>query len=308
MSIENVALIGTGAVGGVYAKYLHNTYGNKFYVIANGSRKERIQQHGIRVNNVVFYPQVNPPDVKDLKMDLIIFGVKNYDLEQAIKDVNNLVKENTIMLPLLNGITASDRLKEAYPNARILLGLSMGIDAIRTENGIVNTDDGVIQFGYEDNSVLTKEVTQVNQYLNDAGINAKVFPDMKRMLWRKWMLNVGVNQVSAITGAKFKYFGQVEELLTLFRKAMLEVLAIAKASNVNLTMEDVDQIEEVIVGFTPDGKTSMLQDVDAVRRTEIDYFAGTVIDYGKRLNIPTPVNEVLYMVLKAKEKIYLEEN
>jgi 2-dehydropantoate 2-reductase len=308
MSIENVALIGTGAVGGVYAKYLYNTYGNKFYVVADGNRKERIQQLGININHVVFYPQVISSNDKELKMDLIIFGVKNYDLEQAIKDVKNLIKEDTVILPLLNGITASERLREAYPNARVLLGLSMGIDAIRTEDGIVNTDDGVIQFGYEDNSIRTEEVTQVYKYLNDAGITAKVFPDMKRMLWRKWMLNVGVNQASAITGAQFKYFGQVEELLLLFRQAMLEVLALANALNVNLTIDDVNQIEEVIVNFTPEGKTSMLQDVDATRRTEIDYFAGTVIEYGKKLKVATPVNEVLFMALKAKEKIYLAKD
>lgn len=308
MTIENVALIGIGAVGGVYAKYLHATYGERFYVVANGSRKERILEHGIKVNEQVFYPQVISSDMENFKLDLILVAVKNYDLEQAIDDVRNLVGENTILLPLLNGITASDRMRDAFPNAKTLLGLSMGIDAIRTENGIVNTDDGVVQFGYEDNTVLAEEVAEVEQYLSKAGIKAKVFPDMKRMLWRKWMLNVGVNQASAITGAQFKYFGQVEELLELFRNAMLEVLELAKASHVNLTMEDIEQVEEVIVNFTPDGKTSMLQDVEAKRRTEIDYFAGTVIEYGKKLGVPTPVNEVLYMALKAKEKIYLKND
>lgn len=308
MSIKQVALIGAGAVGGVYAKCLHNKYGNNFYIVANGNRKERIQKQGITVNNHVFKPQVISSQEENVKMDLIIFAVKNYDLEQAVKDVKNLVKDNTIMLPLLNGITASDRIQKAFPNSRTFLGLSMGIDAIRTENGIVNTDDGVIQFGYEDNTVLASEVEEVNQYLNDADIAAKVFPDMKRMLWRKWMLNVGVNQVSAISGAKFKYFGQNEELLTLFKRAMLEVLSLAKAYNVNLTMEDIEQIENLIIHFTPEGRTSMLQDVDARRRTEVDYFAGTVVEYGKKRNVATPVNEVLYLALKAKEKVYLMGN
>jgi 2-dehydropantoate 2-reductase len=308
MSLSNVALIGIGAVGGVYARYLHDTYGKNFYIVAEGKRKERIEQYGITVNGNIYHPQVISPEEKNIKMDLILFGVKNYDLEQAIQDVKNIVKEETILLPLLNGITASDRLREAYPQARTLLGLSMGIDAIRNEAGIVNTDDGVIQFGYEDNSVMANEVGEVLNYLTKAGINAKVFPDMKRMLWRKWMLNVGVNQVSAITGSKFKYFGKHEELLILFRKAMLEVLEIAKAAQVNLTMEDVQKIEKVIIRFTPEGKTSMLQDVEASRRTEIDYFAGTVIEYGKRYHVPTPVNEVLYLTLKAREKIYLEKS
>ena len=306
MSIRNAALIGTGAVGGVYAMHLHNTYGMEFYVVAGDSRKKRIEQNGIKVNQMTYYPQLIEPSETKHKMDLIIIAVKNYDLEQAIEDIQNLVKVGTIILPLLNGITASDRLCVAYPKAKIMLGLSMGIDAIRTEEGIVNTDDGVIQFGYEDNTVKAKEVNEVLCYLTKAGIQAKVYSDMKRMQWRKWMLNVGVNQASAITGAKFKYFGRNKELFTLFRNAMVEVLELAKAANVKITMEDITHIEEVILNFTPEGKTSMLQDVEAMRKTEIDYFAGTVIEYGVKYHVPTPVNEVLYLALKAKENIYLD--
>jgi 2-dehydropantoate 2-reductase len=306
MSINHVAMIGTGAVGGVYASYLLNTYKSDFYVVANDTRKERIEKKGIKVNAKVFYPQVISSNDTNIKMDLIIVAVKNYDLEQALKDIKNIVKDGTIMLPLLNGVTASDRIREAYPNSRTLLGLSMGIDALRTEEGIVNTDNGMIQFGYEDNTVVMNEVNDVYEYLTKAGLNAKIFPDMKRMIWKKWMLNVGVNQASAITGAKFKYFGKNVELFTLFNKAMLEVLELAKADHVKLTMEDVTEIEKIIINFTPEGKTSMLQDVDALRRTEIDYFAGTVVEYGKRLHIQTPVNEMLYMAIKAKEQIYLE--
>jgi 2-dehydropantoate 2-reductase len=63
----------------------------------------------------------------------------------------------------------------------------------------------------------------------------------------------------------------------------------------------------VVIHFTPEGKTSMLQDVEACRKTEIDYFAGTVLEYGKQLEVPTPVNYVLYLALKAQEQIYLAD-
>lgn len=308
MEIKNTAIIGIGAVGGVYAKYLHKTYGKAFNVVAGKERKTRIEKDGVKVNGEVYYPNVIDPENKSIeKMDLIIFGVKNYDLDQAIEDVRYLVKEGTIMLPLLNGVTASERIKSAYPEARVFLGLSMGIDALRGSDGIVNTDNGIVQLGYEDNSVIADEVSSVEYYLKSAGIDARVYKDMKRMLWRKWMLNVGVNQASAITGAEFKYFNMSKELLELFRSAMLEVLKLAEAEGVDLTIKDLEDIQEVILNFTPEGKTSMLQDTEAKRRTEIDYFAKTVVEYGKRLNVPTPVNEVLYLAIKAKEQIYLAD-
>lgn len=304
MSIKKTAMIGTGAVGSVYAKYLHDLYGKNFKVIAGGSRKQRIINKGLTVNNITFYPEISDIEEDEI-FDLIIIGVKNYDLDQAAIDIKRHVGDNTILLPLLNGITASDRLRQAYPKSKVLLGLSMGIDAIRSEEGVVNTDDGIVQFGYEDNTSPKQEVLEVEKYLSDAHIPCKVCPDMKRMLWRKWMLNVGVNQSSAAVGAKFKYYKTNKELFELFEKAMLEVLSLAKAENVNLTIEDVKDLENVILNFTPEGKTSMLQDVEAERRTEIDYFAGTVMEYGKKNNIPTPVNDMLYLIIKGKEKVYL---
>lgn len=304
MKIATAAMIGVGAVGGVYGKLLHETYPGQFMVIAEGKRRERIEMNGISVNNESYFPRVS--DVKKQEtVDLIIVGVKNYDLEQALIDVKNHVSENTIFLPLLNGITASERIQKAYPNNRVLLGLSMGIDAIRTEDTIIYTQLGVVQFGYANNTAPEKEVLAIDDFLRSAGIVTKVCEDMMRMLWRKWMLNVGVNQASAITGAKFKYLAQVNELLTIFQGAMLEVLQIAEAASIHLTKQDVDDITSFMLTFQPEGKTSMLQDVEAKRRTEIDYFAGTVLEYGKKYSIATPINEMLYLSLKAKEKVYL---
>lgn len=233
--------------------------------------------------------------------------MKNYDLEQAIEDVSSMASDDTILLPLLNGITASEELKKAFPNNRVLLGLSMGIDAIRTKETIHYTDLGVVQFGYERNDPPAKEIVAIMDYLDDAGVPVKVYPDMKRMQWKKWMLNVGINQATAITMAKFKHLSQNPELLTLFKGAMLEVLALAEAEHVDLTIKDVNAITERMLDFTPEGKTSMFQDVEARRRTEIDFFAGTVLSYGKKHKIKTPVNEMLYYSIKAREQVYLSE-
>jgi len=85
---------------------------------------------------------------------------------------------------------------------------------------------------------------------------------------------------------------------------MNEVLKIAKASQIDLREEDIDDFVTLMNSFSPMGRTSMLQDVEAKRRTEVDYFAGTVIEMGKKLNIPTPVNYVLYNIIKSVEQLY----
>lgn len=303
MKIKTVALIGMGAVGTVYGNLLYNNYGSSFAVIADESRKDRLKKNGFTLNGNTFYPNISSNN-DNYKYDLIIFAVKNYQLEGAIEDIRNFVGENTILITFLNGVTAREKIQEAYPNNKVLYGLSMKIDAIRTDDGVVNTVNGEIHFGEADNTVISEEVQAVIECFNESGIQNKVFSDMIRMVWKKFMLNVGVNQVTAVTRAPYGKVTSIETNLKLFREAMKEVLDIAKASNIDLRDEDVEEFVVLMSNFSPNGKTSMLQDIEAKRKTEVDYFAGTVIETGKKLNIPTPVNNVLYCIIKSMEELY----
>lgn len=305
MKIEKVAIIGMGAVGTVYGKLIYKSFGDNFYVITGKTRKEKSIKQGFALNDYTFYPNIVAPGDKKIKFDLIIFCVKNYQLDEALKDVSEFVGKNTILLTLLNGVTSRSRIHAAFPENKALYGLSIKIDAQRNQEGkIVNNVDGEIHFGEADNTVLTEEVKAVQECFNKANIENYVFPDMIRMIWKKFMLNVGVNQVSAVTRAKFGKITSVPTNLKLFKQAMMEVLAIAKASNIDLREEDIDEYVELMSGFSPQGRTSMLQDIESKRKTEVDYFAGTVVEMGKKLNIPTPVNQVLYCIIKSLEELY----
>ncbi len=304
MKIKTVALIGMGAIGTVYGKLLYEQYGSDFVVIADESRKEKLSEKGFTLNGRSFYPKVVSGSDDSLKYDLIIFCVKNYQLKDAIDDVRSFVGENTVLLTLLNGVTARTAIHAEYPDNKVLYGLSMKIDAIRTENGVINTVDGEIHFGEADNTIISDEVQAVADCFNSSGIQNIVFPDMIRMIWKKFMLNVGVNQVTAVTKSTYGKVTSIGTNLVLFREAMSEVLAIAKASGIDLREEDIEEFVELMSKFSPNSKTSMLQDVEARRKTEVDYFAGTVVEMGKKLSIPTPVNHVLYCIIKSMEELY----
>lgn len=304
MKIKTVALIGMGAVGTVYGNLLYKKFGSNFAVIADETRKEKLKKSGFILNGNTFYPSVVSGSDKNITYDLIIFAVKNYQLEGAIEDVRKFVGENTILITFLNGVTARSRIHAAYPDNKVFYGLSMKIDAIRADNEVVNTVDGEIHFGEADNAVISEEVQAVADCFNVAEIKNIVFPDMIRMVWKKFMLNVGVNQITAVTGAPYGKVTSIETNLTLFREAMTEVLTIAKVSGIDLREEDIEEFVELMSRFSPNSKTSMLQDVEAKRRTEVDYFSGTVIEMGEKLNIPTPVNHVLYCIIKSIEELY----
>lgn len=303
MEIKKVALIGAGAIGCVYAHSLNNLLKENFAFIANGKRKERLEKEGLYLNGEKFSPRVISSD-SDFKPNLIIVSVKNYQLESAIEDIKNLVSENTIILTLLNGIVARDVLKEHFKDNQVLYGLAIKIDAVKVGNKITQTSDAIIQFGDANNTDMSEGVLAVKNLLNDAKINNQVFEDMIKTIWNKWMLNIGLNQVSAISGATYGVIKQTPELINLTNKAMMEVMEVSKAVGVNLDEENWASVQDVINSLGGDGKTSMLQDVENKRKTEVDYFSGTLMKIAKENGVSVPVNEVLYNFIKAKEQNY----
>ncbi len=213
------------------------------------------------------------------------------------------MKDDTLILPLLNGITAQEQLQKAFPGNRVFYGLCAYVAAVRNGNGVTNDSYGVIRIGDAGSKELSPDVKAVIQFLSDAGLDAEFSSDILHAVWKKWMINVGANQVSAVTGATYGRL-TLEPNMVLLHEAMLEVIALAEACGVPLTENDALEYENKLRTYAPDGKSSTLQDVEKKRRTEVDYFAGTALSLGKKYGIPTPVNHVLYYLLKSREEMY----
>lgn len=303
MAIKTIAVVGMGAIGTVYGKPLYETYGSDFAVIASGNRRERLKAKGITLNGRTFFPRVISARDQGPAVDLLLVCVKNYQLDGAVEDMRPFVGGRTVILPLLNGVTSRERLAAAFPDASVLYGLCVQIDAVRQPDGVANTNDGVIQLGYRENADPAPEVLEARDVLCKAGIDAQIRPDMIRAVWKKWMLNVGINQVSAITRAPYGKIMSVESNRILFHEAMMEVVALAKAARIDLSEQDALEFEASLRTFSPYGKTSMLQDVEAGRKTEVDYFAGTVEELGRKYHVPTPVNHVFFHLIHAIEQV-----
>lgn len=304
--IKTVSIMGAGSIGGMLSTFFHKAYPDHFSILAKGCRAERLRAGGIRVNGHQISLRVI--DSREEAPDLLVLCVKNYDLEQAIADTKDVLTQNTIILPLLNGISATERLKEVFPCNTVLYGIIMRTDTERKNGETTFTVTGEVQFGERKNETFSEAVKAVKECLDKAGIPNRVYPDMLYMLWRKWMVNIGANQISILTEAQFKYFQLIPEIQDAVRAAISEVYPISVVAGAGLNKEEVDNIITEILHYPPEKKSSMLQDLEARRPTEIDYFAGTVIKLGNQYSIPTPVNDLLYKLIKTREKIFLEQN
>ena len=300
--IKTVGILGAGSVGSALMYEMYQRDPENVYLLATGERAKRLS-NGISVNNVVIDPKVYSDPSQGISIDLLILAAKTYSMDSVIEDMRPLIDAHTIILPIENGITATARLQEAFPDNRVFHGVVLRTDAHRMSHRVYYHTLGEMQIGYADNKIIKPEVQEAYDRLKELGINVKIYEDMRRTKWRKWMLNTGASQTAVEVQAECGFFGQVEEVRALMKMLMDEILAVARAENVDLTEQDRDEIIEMLINFPPDKKMSMLQDYEAGRPIEIDEYAGEVVRLGKKHGIPTPANEILYLAITARQKI-----
>jgi 2-dehydropantoate 2-reductase len=305
--IETVSLIGLGAIGSAYlARISEAVPAGNIRVIASGERAERYRSEGVKVNGVKYFFPVREPGLGPCPADLLIFAVKSRNLAGAIADAREHAGPGTIILSLLNGITSERIIADAYGPEGVLYSFAIGVDATRERGGTVYSALGALPFGEERNEPgkYSRNVRLAAEFFGRTGINYEIPRDMKAALWRKFMINVGFNQVSAVLRASYGAIRRTPEARELVREAMSEVIKIAPHEGVLLTERDIDASFPILDALSPDGKTSMLQDVESRRPTEVDIFGGTVVALGRGHNTPTPLNFALTQIIRAIESAY----
>jgi 2-dehydropantoate 2-reductase len=299
--IETISIVGAGAVGGAYASMLYDTDRHCVSFIAAGDRFKQLRQDGLIVNGKHYAIPVLRPDDLSPPPDLLIIAVKHHQLDNAICEIKNRIGEETTIISVMNGIESEVKIGAAYGMKRVLYAVSIGLAALKEGNRVNFISRGKILLGEARNPFLTDRVMRLRALFDRAGIICETPPDMIRALWWKFMVNVGINQASAVLRAPYSVFQTSREAKNLMESAMREVIMLAEKASVFLSEEDIENWNAVLSGLNPEGKTSMLQDAEAGRKTEVEMFAGKVIELGKCYGVPTPVNQKLYELIRKIE-------
>jgi 2-dehydropantoate 2-reductase len=301
--IQRVAILGAGAMGAFFATRFYEN-GFDTCLIARGSRYEKLTRDGLIVNGTKFTIPVVDPDSAARPVDLILVALKHHHLQEAARGLDKLVGDSTVFLSVMNGLESEEILGSMYGMDKVVYAISLGIDAVRVGNEIKYTTPGKHYFGEAHNEVITPRVKRIQEAFQKAGIAYETPVDMMRWLWWKFMINVGINQASAVTRMPYRAFQTDPLAQQLMESLMREVIELAKAAGIALSEEDIANWYPVLNRLSPDGKTSMLQDIEARQKTEVEVFSGRVISLGKQYNIPTPVNERIFNTIKMLEKGY----
>lgn len=300
-----VTVIGLGAVGASYAARMVETRPDvELRVLAAGERAERLRRDGVTVNGVHHRFTVVEPGESVEPADLVVVATKCHHLAEAVDQLSGHVGPGTAVLSLLNGIISETVLTKAFPEAYVPLAVCVGIDAVRLGGDVRYSTLGWVELGDLVAGEPSAPLVQLERLLTGLGVVCKVREDMLRGLWWKFLVNVGVNQVTALLEAPYAIVQRPGPARELVIAAQREVVAVAEAEGVDLTEADIATFLDVMMTLGPDNYTSMAQDAMAHRRTEVDEFAGTVVRLGESHGIPTPVNRVLLQAFLAKHELW----
>ena len=299
--IKNVLICGIGAVGSIYANKIQNYDTESLRVLVDKKRYEKYLNNPIIFNGKELNFNYVLPDNKDFKADLIIIATKYDGLLDVIENIKNFVQEDTVIMALLNGVTSEKIITQTSGRDKLLYSYFIGHSAIRNGRNVIHDDVNTIVYGSE-NSADFENVQRVKEYFERVGINYKIPDDIIHSLWLKFMLNVAANQTTAILRLTFGEMLENDKCMEFAVNLMKEVQLIAKAEGVKNTDIMIEETIENLNKMIPEGKTSMLQDVEAGRKTEVEMFAGTIIKLGLEYGIATPYNKIIKEMIEIIHK------
>ena len=301
--IQNVHIVGMGALGMLYGSLITRTLGaDAVHYVVDNRRYERYLDRSHHVNGeAVDFRLLRAGDATPC--DLLIVAVKATGLEAALDTMATSVGPDTTIISVLNGISSEEIIARRFGAERIVHTVAIAMDAMNFGGDLTYTKAGHLCLGVLDDAVQP-HLDRLTAFFDRAGVDY-VVEDIRRRMWSKFMVNVGINQVCMVydTGYGGALQPGSEARMTLI-SAMREVILLANAQGIDLGEADLQEYLTILSGFPADATPSMGQDRISRRPSEVELFAGTMRRLAAKYNIPVPANDFLYRRVREIEAAY----
>jgi 2-dehydropantoate 2-reductase len=232
----------------------------------------------------------------------VIFFVKTYDTEKAVSDALVLEKEDTIFLTLQNGLGNEEVICKKVDRKKVMLGITGHGATLLGPGHIRHAGWGKTFIGELDHRI-TDRANGIARMFCDAEIETEVSSNIHDQVWGKLLVNVGINALTALTGFKNGQLLDYPETETLMEKLVFEAAEVARRKGVHIEENPIDKVRKAVEA-TRENRSSMGQDFDHRRKTEIDAINGAVVKEAQPLGIPVPFNQAVTDLVKAIEKSF----
>jgi 2-dehydropantoate 2-reductase len=307
MSGLRIAVFGSGGVGGYFGGRLAQA-GEDVHFIARGQHLAAIREQGLRVSSVDGDFLVRPARATDEPselgpVDVVLLGVKAWQVPQAAEAMRPLVGERTFVVPLENGIEAPGQLAAVLGAGRVLGGLCRVLAYIESPGHIRHA--GVapyIAFGELSASSSPRAKALREAFSRARGVSAEVAPDIQAAMWSKFVFIAALSGVGALIRAPIGVIRSQPESRRLLEQALEEIYAVAVGSGIAVAADTVEKTLAFIDTLPADGTSSMQRDMMQGRPSELEAQVGAVVRLGERQGIPTPLHRLMYAALIPLER------
>jgi 2-dehydropantoate 2-reductase len=291
-----IIVLGAGAIGSFFGARLSRY--NDVLLVGNKEHAEAISKNGLRITNLENknYKVCASDRINKIEDDtLVILSTKVISSESAIKNIKSLLRKDTTILCLQNGLYSEDAVKNIAGNECLVLRAITNFGAAFLKPGEVSYNSD--SYTAIEKSKKSKEISEV---FSKAGLNAYVANDIKHEMWKKAVFNCVLNPLTSIF--RMKNSGICDKGLDSLKKAISdECVAVAEKDGTKL---DIDFVREINKAFKNSANiSSMQQDLMKGKKTEIDYLNGAVVELGKKHGIKCHANEVMCCAIKWMESI-----
>ncbi len=303
-----INILGAGAMGLLYASYLcknndvtliERREENVSYITTNGVN---VTRNGITNNYKIKIVQSGtflPP------CSLFIVFVKNTSTETALKDNLSSISSSTAVLTLQNGYGSSEIIKKYVPKEQIYVGISKH-NSLNLGNGnIEHTAEGTTSIGTDfGNKETLKEI--VNTF-NKSNLVTKLCENVNYFIFEKLVLNASTNALTALFNTTFKSLLDDKYAFEVLKNIIKECILVLDKIDIHLDIdEEIEQLKRIF-SSSIGGKSSMCQDINNARLTEIDFINGAITSLGDKFNIDTPYNDMIVSLIHFKEDLVIKK-
>ena len=305
---RKIAVVGIGGVGGFLAGAIGEAHAEELTLVARDGRLETLKEHGLVLHSdlrgeLCIHPHAVVEAQELEEQDFIFLCVKNYSLEEACGQIRHAVGDNTVVVPVMNGVDPGDRVRAVLGRGIVVDSLIYIVAFIGADGGVVHQGDFArMRIGIKHADEREQQaVAQVSGILTGAGIEHLVADDIELEIWRKYILNCAYN---VATAAYDNNIGQLRDdpaKAKEFENLVTEAYEVAKAKGVAVRPEHRDDFFDRFHNvYRSDATSSLQRDLNAGKRAEIETFSGYLVREAARLGVPAPVSEKMYGLLKQR--------
>lgn len=305
-----IAIVGVGGVGGYFGGRLVQA-GADVVFIARGDNLAALRERGLRIESIAGNAHIATVQASDDPasvgaVDMVLVSTKSWHLDAAIEEMRPLIGPATGVVPLLNGVEASDRLAQTLGASHALDGMCY-IFAYRAAPGVI-THMGIapsITFGERDNQ-RTPRLDALRTWLERAGVRVTIPTDIATAVWSKFVFGATTSGIGAVTRAPMGLLRDLPETRPLFAQGMRETVAVARARGIDLDDRAVDAALAQLAGLPYQTTSSMQRDIMAGKPSELEAQNGALVRLGAQAGVPTPLHAFIYYTLLPQERMARE--